>query len=133
MNIFTPGLARCAKRVASAVCGAGYLRPALHANFAGPLRQQGERGMAVGKRGVPKIRREVQKEKESRDRQKELARETKARNATDMDRHVMQAYKVAALSTLPLPLPFPCSDPSFSLYFLVIPSCCSHAALFIFH
>jgi len=133
MNIFTPGLARCAKRVASAVCGAGYLRPALHANFAGPLRQQGERGMAVGKRGVPKIRREVQKEKESRDRQKELARETKARNATDMDRHVMQAYKVAALSTLPLPPPFPCSDPSFSLYFLVIPSCCSRAALFIFH
>ena len=114
MNIFTPGLARCAKRVASAVCGAGYLHPALHASFAGPLRQQGERGMAVGKRGVPKIRREVQKEKESRDRQKELARETKARNATDMDRHVMQAYKVAALSTLflsPVPSSFPLFRP----------------------
>jgi hypothetical protein len=56
----------------------------------------GERGMAVGKRGVPKLRREVLKDKESRDRHKELAREAKARNATEVDRHVMQAYKVCS-------------------------------------
>ena len=31
---------------------------------------------------------------ESRERRKEHAREAKARNATDMDRHVLQAYKV---------------------------------------
>jgi hypothetical protein len=51
--------------------------------------------MAVGKRGVPKQRREVIKDQESRQRRKEHAREAKARNATDMDKHVMQAYKVS--------------------------------------
>jgi hypothetical protein len=54
----------------------------------------GDRGMAVGKRGVPKMRREVLKDQESRERRKQHAREAKARNASDMDRHVQQAYKV---------------------------------------
>ena len=49
--------------------------------------------MAVGKRGVPAVRRAHLKEEESKERRKQLAREAKARNATDMDRHVLQAYK----------------------------------------
>jgi hypothetical protein len=61
----------------------------------------GERGMAVGKRGVPKVRREILKDQESRERRKEHAREAKARNATNMDKHVLQAYKVA-LCYMPL-------------------------------
>ena len=77
-------------------CGA--VRQALRAAAAWPQQAAagaGARGMAVGKRGVPKQRREVLKDKESRERRKELAREAKARNATDMDKHVQQAYKVA--------------------------------------
>ena len=54
---------------------------------------EGVRGMAVGKRGVPAARRVHLKEEESKERRKQLAREAKARNATDMDRHVLQAYK----------------------------------------
>jgi hypothetical protein len=61
----------------------------------------GERGMAVGKRGVPKVRREILKDQESRERRKEHAREAKARNATNMDKHVLQAYKVT-LCCMPL-------------------------------
>ncbi len=57
--------------------------------------------MAVGKRGVPKVRREILKDQESRERRKEHAREAKARNATNMDKHVLQAYKVA-LCYMPL-------------------------------
>lgn len=90
------GLIPAALRVASAACCAGALRPAVRGMpaFVWQL-GGGDRGMAVGKRGVPKQRREVIKDQESRQRRKEHAREAKARNATDMDRHVMQAYKVS--------------------------------------
>ena len=77
----------------------GALRPGLRAAAAwSPHACAGVRGMAVGKRGVPKQRREALKDKESRERRKELAREAKARNATDMDKHVLQAYKVVPAS-----------------------------------
>ena len=52
------------------------------------------RSFAVGKRGRPTIRATVIKDKESVERRRQHARDAKARNATDMDRHVLQAYKV---------------------------------------
>ena len=52
------------------------------------------RFLAVGKRGKPTIRANVIKDKESIERRRQHARDAKARNATDMDRHVRQAYKV---------------------------------------
>ena len=52
------------------------------------------RFFAVGKRGRPTIRATVIKDKESVERRRQHARDAKARNATDMDRHVLQAYKV---------------------------------------
>ena len=80
-----------ASRLMSAACSPGaVLPPAVRPGT-------GERGMAVGKRGVPKMRREVLKDQESRERRKQHARDAKARNATDMDRHVQQAYKVRNL------------------------------------
>ena len=79
--------------------GSGALRSGVNRSVTRPQQVgEGERGMAVGKRGVPKQRREVLKDKESRERRKEQLREAKARNATDMDRHVMQAYKVTVLA-----------------------------------
>ena len=81
---------------------AGGLRTAMRVATVWPLQVvMGERGMAVGKRGVPKVRREILKDQESRERRKEHAREAKARNATNMDKHVLQAYKVA-LCYMPL-------------------------------
>jgi hypothetical protein len=53
-----------------------------------------QRGMAVGKRGKPPPRATVIKDKESKERRRQHARDAKARNATDMDRYVQQAYKV---------------------------------------
>jgi transposase-like protein len=59
-----------------------------------PALDQQIRTFAVGKRGRPTIRATVIKDKESIERRRQHARDAKARNATDMDRHVLQAYKV---------------------------------------
>ena len=77
------------------VHGAGTLCWAVHMAALPRLQGRGERSMAVGKRGVPKLQRKVLKDKETQERQRELVREAKARNASAMDRHVIQAYKVA--------------------------------------
>jgi hypothetical protein len=52
------------------------------------------RTFAVGKRGRPTIRATIVKDKESKERRRQHFKEAKARNATDMDRHVLQAYRV---------------------------------------
>ena len=52
------------------------------------------RSFAVGKRGRPTIRATIVKDKESKERKRQHFKEAKARNATDMDRHVLQAYRV---------------------------------------
>jgi hypothetical protein len=52
------------------------------------------RTFAVGKRGRPTIRATIVKDQESKERRRQHFKEAKARNATDMDRHVLQAYRV---------------------------------------
>jgi hypothetical protein len=52
------------------------------------------RSFAVGKRGRPTIRATIVKDKESKERRRQHFKEAKARNATNMDRHVQQAYRV---------------------------------------
>jgi len=49
--------------------------------------------MAVGKRGVPKKQRVHLKEAASKERKQQHARDASARKATDLDRHVQQAYR----------------------------------------
>uniref|UniRef100_A0A7S0M2C4 Uncharacterized protein n=1 Tax=Cryptomonas curvata TaxID=233186 RepID=A0A7S0M2C4_9CRYP len=51
------------------------------------------RTLAVGKRGRPTIRATIVKDQESKERRRQHFKEAKARNATDMDRHVLQAYR----------------------------------------
>mmetsp|Transcript_13735 Transcript_13735/g.27156 ORF Transcript_13735/g.27156 Transcript_13735/m.27156 type:complete len:84 (-) Transcript_13735:116-367(-) len=51
------------------------------------------RAMSVGKRGKPPLRAAVKKDMSDRERRRQTVREQKARNATDLDRHVQQAYK----------------------------------------
>jgi len=51
------------------------------------------RGMAKGKMGKPPLRASIVKDMETREAKRQLVREQKARNVSELDRHVMQAYK----------------------------------------
>ncbi|KAJ1466907.1 hypothetical protein T484DRAFT_2027565 [Baffinella frigidus] len=60
----------------------------------------GQRSMAVGKRGVPKQQRVHLKDAESKERRHQHAKEASARKATDLDRHVLEAYREIAKEDL---------------------------------
>ena len=49
--------------------------------------------MVVGKRGVPKIQRVRMKDAASKERKREQSKEASARKATELDRHVQEAYR----------------------------------------
>ena len=55
------------------------------------------RGMSVVKVGKTILRKHVLKDMESKKRRIQHAKEAKARNVSDLDRHVQQAYKVCDL------------------------------------
>ncbi len=56
------------------------------------------RDMAVARRAKPPLKAAVIKDIESKERRRKHARDSKARNATNLDRHVLQAYKVIFVS-----------------------------------